>query len=775
LFNFHGRLRITEVSGWGKRTPILHPSVAGVDVTEAGYDDAYLRALQQVDVLTFGTRDESKMLMRRMVEQYSRLKYSPYRLLVRAVVLWAIAARSESHTADAVTGYNAAQLAQPMRLSDGGGFSAIARTQASTPGDVIYLRCETASDLELVEVARALSAVNCPVSTNMTIRQLWPKMSAPQVVYTSAVPAGMGTASFTSTTVEEFLYKFCGQFDCFDLLELAVVQVQQYLCRPNGAGVLGGASDITIGMPTSDLRIGAIGPLLAGVSAEGMRTTRYTLPQWAEFAYGAAARGCFVTAAYYEGLLQFDQTHPVAYTYSSYTMRGRVRALTDIRASRAMIEKYVAPILEPAGWDCWPTELRDVAPTNYTRFERRLFDGSRVPWWTNVIGHLTEGGAALLQDWARPAHIRDHVIPGDWYTYAMLQGATREQVTSAVRWLGAKVSYVMANTATTAVALSLPRPSVSRFMAVLKSEIVLSGRQRATACIQFPKTANGGAVFLRSIAQCTATVIKTNVADEELPAMAICIEGLAGGLQPGPAANEVDLTGAGDDDGSVLGDDVSPDRVREGPEQPADNIDWEEITGVLQQLGINTTASVFPAALSMGRERSNGPYLAAMQLERLSPSVLDKQPSDRRIAVARAVLMATTRLSPHVPEGSLAFGALQGRAMRIVMDSVAARHTAPDMEGQQQLDEAASAALEAGLAESRGVPAAHDDPDGTSESLQDFGVAPLSRGSGAEQAAVSNVPHPSRMATIGFLPPEPSAALSESQPTQGPVVQPPSE
>lgn len=776
VFGYGGKLQVTDFGNWATRTPILHPSVAGIDATEAGYDDAYLRALQQVDVLTFGTRDESKMIVRRMVERYSKIKYSPYRLLVRAVVLWAVASRNEHEDPGVHTAYAATDLPQPMRLSDTGGFSAIARAQYTAPGDVIYIRCDTVSELGTIDVARALTAQQCPVSTNMSVRQLWPALVGPQVVYTSATSAGMGAAAFDADTVEQFIYKFCTQFDCFDLLRVAMQCVQLYLVRPQRAGIWGGSTAVRIGMPPSDLRIGAIGPLLAGISAEGMRTERYLLPDWTDFAYGSAARACFAGAAYFEGLTKFDHAHPVAYTYSSYVKRGRMRMLSDLQASRAMIDAHAIPLLSQAGWECWPEQLRDVAPMHRKNFEAELFNGPAVPWWSNVIGHMAAEGAPLLADWSQPGHLKEFVDPSKWYTYDMLGGATQGQVTSAVRWLGAKITYVLSNGPFSLARCDVTVPTSTRFMAHLRPTVILNGRQKAVACMQFPSTANSGSIFLRAIARCQPAVLKHSAAKDALPAASLAVEMLDGSVPdqvlPISIAGPNEPSGRGDD---VFDQPLVPQEAELGAGL-RESIDWDDVTKKLKLVGVNTTATVFPAALQMGRETGNGPYTAAMQLGRVTTSHLERLGDGERVGVAQAVLLAGTRLAPHAGGESLNYGDLQAAAMRIVMASVAKRKHAPPALTQAEMDEQASSALTAGVsANGGGVPAAHDDPEPASESLPDFGEGRSGLTSEPGRPTASDVPDLSQTAKIGFLPPETTASLSFTHVTSRDAVRPQSE
>jgi hypothetical protein len=763
-YEYKGSIRIDNYGVWGTRTPILHPAVAGIDATEAGYDDAYLRALQQVDVLTYGTRDDSKMIIRRMVERYSKLRYSPVRLLVRAVVLWAIASRNEMAEDAERTVYSAHDLPQPTRLSDAGGYSVIARTQHTSPGDVIFVNCDSEADLSSVEVARALTAQRCPVRTRMSVQQLWPSLSSPRVVYMCTASAGMGTASFDAAAVEQFLYTFCSQFDCFDLLQTAVALVQTYLVRPIDAGILGGSSKIKIGLPASDLRVGALGPLLAGVSAEGMRTDRYLMPTWTEFAYGAAVRGCLVSASYHESLIKYDQAHPVAYTYASRVAKGRTRLLANYSASRSMIDQHVGEILEAAGWDCWPGELRNVAPVGYHGFEKELFNGSKVPWWTNVLGHMTEKGLPLVKDWARPAYFKEFVTPGRWYTANMLEGSTQGQFTSAVRWLHATASYVYNADIFTLRTVPIARSSTSRFMDVLKAQIVMNGRQKAAMCVQFNEKANEGSRVLRELGRANLAVIKQLKADVRPPAgdigMDLITDMPSGGPRmPGPDRSPpATPSGEGDDDlyHDAPDEPPAPEQERSEPEsQPEyqDTIDWDGVAARLQALGITSSPEVYRTALNRSREPGSQHEAVANALEQLDVKQVQAMSGKEKMESARAVMFAMTRLGPHLAADSRQFGGVQSEMVKIVMDDMykgrkLTAHT------QEELDEQATNALQEGNAAAGGVPEGHDDPEGPVETVQDFGPEPLGQGYPPELRRAEPVTAQSLMEPIGFLPPE---------------------
>jgi hypothetical protein len=785
-YNYAGKIKMLNYGSWGTRTPILHPAVAGIDATEAGYDDAYLRALQQVDVLTYGTRDDAKMIIRKMVERYSKLKYSPVRLLIRAVVLWAVASRNETAQQGFKTGYAAHDLAQPTRLSDAGGFSVIARTQQSSPGDVIFVQCEEAYDLSMVEVARALTARHCPVNSRMSVIQLWPELSAPRVVYMSDTSAGMGTATFDSSTVEHFLYNFCTQFDCFDLLQTAVTCVQMFLVRPAGAGLLGGARDVRIGLPNSDLRVGALGPLLAGISAEGMRTDKYIMPSWKEFAYGAAVRGCMVSASYHEALIKYDQAHPVAYTYASAAAKGRTRLLSVLSASRSMIDQHVDPILHAAGWECWPSELRNIAPISYKGFEKELFNGTRVPWWTNVLGHMTEGGLELVKDWARPAHMKEIVTPGRWYTAGMLSGATQGQITSAVRWLSARAAYVYNADIFTLRTIPIVNGTPSRFMAVLKPQIVMNGRQKAAICVQFNGGANEGAPFLRALGKAHLSAIKYVDPKSKVPVaqvgMDLINDDQGGHWSVGGPDHPLDgMPGTEEGAGPPMPDDfattaveVEPTESYVPPEQRSETIDWFGVTRELRELGIQSEPELFTEALLKAPEPGSVYESMANALESLDVRRVTGMTGQPRLDAARAVMYAMTRLGPHLSADSRRFGNVQGEMVKVVMEDIRPFKGKAVMHEQEELDAQASEALTEGNAAAGGVAEAHDDPEAQVETLQDFGTGPSGQDLPPERRYAEPVTAHSLMEPVGFLPPEASGPFTIQFETQDRAVGQPS-
>jgi hypothetical protein len=136
------------------------------------------------------------------------------------------------------------------------------------------------------------------------------------------------------------------------------------------------------------------------------------------------------------------------------------------------------------------------------------------------------------------------------------------------------------------------------------------------------------------------------------------------------------------------------------------------------------------------------------------------------------VLLAVTRLPPHLTSDFDNCTEVQGEAMRTLMEEAASKRRAPSAHSQEQLDQAATAALEQAAEAAGGVAEGHDDPEGEARSVEDFGVAQLPTDSGTElPTAISAVPH-FPLEQLGFRPPADSGPLDITYQTPDHAAQP---
>jgi hypothetical protein len=758
MFDYLGAITFRDGASWDTRTPILHPAVAAVDATQAGYDDAYLRAMQNVDILVGIQKDESRVAIRRMVERYSKLQYSPYRMLVRGAVLWAIVSRQEMKK-PGMTPYESTGCPLPVRIGDVGGYSNIARRQLDTMNDVAYIRCESANELYMVEVMHAMCSGECPVETDMTLQKLWPPLMSPYVLYTALEPVRFGTGKLDAYQIEATLQRFADVFDCHDLLQEALQAVQFFMCRPVQAGLLGGAGAVVWATPKSDMRIGAIGPLLAGVSAEGMRTTPFVFPRFTTYAYGAAVRGCFVTASYFEALLTYDDTHQVVRSVTGASQAKKYKLLADLNAGRHFMEKRVQPLAIEAGWNCLVRSLLSVTPRDTARFTDVLFRAANVPWWTNVIAHLRDGGHKFVSTWARPARIMGMPLANKWHNYRVLEGVTAKQMAAAVRWLGAEVRYCIDEYGRARRWEVMEAGSINRFLPNLMPVVKYGRGVLGVAAIRFTDAVYEGMTFLEMLGRSEVTIVKEDLVDE-LPSAIDMMEAF---LPDMPHLFE-------DAEGAALGEppqtpppsqpeDIGVGELEPPPPQPRDDVDWDKVAADLEYGRTHIEPAVLKTALTAGRWVSSPPYNAASLLASANIEArLKDMPPEVRIDYIRAMILAMGRLAVHAstPIVNESLAVQQRTAVSLLSSLYDAERPVVNWADEVEAEKAAEAVLAKSQEVNEGkVPVARDDPSGQSETVQDFGRGTSVIDLTAAAHSVTGVPQISQTGLITFGPPPP--------------------
>lgn len=746
-YAYRGSVQIRDGGNWDTRTPILHPAVAAVDATQAGYDDAYLRAMQNVDILVSLQRDESRVAIRRMVERYSKLTYNPFRLLFRGAVLWAITSVVEKNK-PGMSSYSVQGCSDPVRIGDVGGYAGVAHRQLDTVNDAAYIRCENAGELFMVEVMHAMCSSKCPIETDMTIGKIWPLLSSPYVLYTSAETLRFGTGKLDAYQIEATLRRFADIFDCHDLLKEALQAAQFFVCRPARAGVLAGAYNVNWMLPPSDLRVGAIGPLLAGISAEGMRTTPFPFPRASMFLYGAAVRACFITAGYYEALLKFDDTHPVAHSTLGATTLAKYRLLTMANSGRHFMEHSVAPIAKLAGWDCMGTALRYVYPRETAGYVRELFRAASVPWWTNVILHMHDSGSLFVQTWAKPARVVGMPTPNRWLSYQVLQGVTQHQLGAAVRWLGADVRYCIDEYGAQRRWMPIEVGSINRFIPNM-CPVVRVGRELiGIAAVKFSTAIYEGQKFIEALGQCMVTIVK-DAASDELPSAIDLME-----------MYQVDVRTAAEIQSAAATTPVSEDSPLEViVEQPVeDDINWDDVAADLARGGMSIQGAVLRTALTAPSHPMSPASNAASVLGSTDLGVkLKYMDSGDKRSFLRAVILAAGRLGVHAHSTLVNEQlAVKQRSALMALNSLAdTERPVLNWADEAAAEEAASAVLRESVGEAAMpvVPAARDDPDGGTMSVQDFGDGTSAQDSGGAVGPAANVEIRSLKAKVGFAPP----------------------
>lgn len=500
LFKYPLKVHFSCNGSWDARTPILHPAVGGMDVTAAGFDEAYIRALSNVGIILRGRQEDFTIWARQLITRYIKKKLHPFRLLVRGAALWTGAIIKELQGETLCSWSNVGQRSSPTMIRNTDTFAAFARDQLDAPSDVLYIRCESGDELHMVDVMQALASDVYPIDAEAAVSALWPNLNNPRVVYSSTDFLARPGGAFSAMEVYDTMVRYCDIHDCHDLWEQALQYVQAFVARPLQGAVLGGCFRIGSALPESNLLAGALGPLMSNVSAEGMRTLPIQQPNPKEYLYGGAVRGCYLSAAYFEALRARQDSHPVRVSVGTSNY-SHFRALLSARYARQFNGQEVAPKAATMGWDCLNEPLKWLAPLISQKTLPRLLDANKVAWWTCVLPHLPARGGTYLETWFKPS-IPD-MIPnsGRWYACRIVGVTTDEQVAAALRWFGVSVRYIIERSNGTISTIHLSPASAGRFLPTLKPYLSM-GSDVARASIKFPPGVAQRMELVRRLCRC---------------------------------------------------------------------------------------------------------------------------------------------------------------------------------------------------------------------------------------------------------------------------------
>jgi len=777
IFNYHyaGDIKFRAAGEWDHRTPILHPAVAGLDVTAAGFDEAYIRALSNMDVIITGRREEYTAWVRNIVTRSVKSQFHPFRVLVRAAALWGTLTLEEiSQPANRPWAADG-QRPLPKPLFNLSMYAAFCREQSEQGHDVLYTRCEDSAELFMVDVLQALCSDTFPIRSTMALARLWPALRMPRVAYSAPLLLERTGTPICANDVRDTMRRFCDMHDCHDLWKMAIQFAQCFVARPTASGVVAGTLKAGCALPESDMRIGAIGPLLAGVTAEGMKTEPFMLPSAEEFAYGGAVRGLFMTASYFEGLRGLVDNHPVRFAVGTARFE-HFENLASPRHARAFVEKAVAPRAAEAGWDCFVEPMRWITPMINRRNLSHVLNAGNVPWWTSVIPHLPEFGGEFLKDWLLPARLSERPDAGRWYACRILGITTEPQVAAALRWTRSELRYTVLNSSGSVRRVNVALASVNRFMPPVQPFVIV-GKDVAIASVKFPSEVVDSYELLRKLGNCQAELFYDyTTAWEDVTELLGDTSGTDGRL-----VRPVLETG---DDGELL----NPygellDRPVATPPTQASLFEnrRNQLRESLRIVSDTLTGSIFPEVLAADvASLGNDEFMRQL---RVSCSALTGPQADRvagsdglenQIKRLRAYCHLTTRAidltSHHLSSmggHNTTLGVNRANALQQLhhLERILA-HPPAAMEADAQTEEALET-LSGQLAavapvSAEAVTPAPDDPVTAESSPQGFGSATSPPGSESQPAPVGDVADLTVTGVaIGFLPPASSSRTPE--------------
>jgi len=569
--------------------------------------------------------------------------------------------------------------------------------------------------------------------------------------------------------VDEAMHRFCAGMNCHDLWRDALTLAQCFIGRPAGGGVLGGTHKVCVAIPPSDLRIGAIGPLLAGISAEGMRSTPIEIPARADFLYGGVVRSVFFSASYFEAIQNTRDAHPALLQ----TTRGngpQFRHLSQAATSRSLMHGRASRIAAEAGWDCFSENMLCVYPASHRQTAAEVFRPEKVPWWTNVIGHMGTAANKFLETWARPARPTTMPTPKVWYNHTAIGGATQLQIASSVRWLKAAVNYVAVSLPHGMVSVAIPLGSVNRFLPTLVPRILLADGSSSSAVLRFPRDVLTNIALVEQLGKSNVMVIPWHEDDVE---GAADLDELFG--PPAPAfggsimtteTKEVTPQQPLSDQTSDKGAPLPGPKTKE----PSDirtlptPTDWVQAVEDLQSPTVGRYLKAEHLADAAEGRRTAETEACAQSVGMVNASTLLRVTTDptETIRKARSLIRASEALMSVTRTGETLQNLTKNR--NFAMDTLATltRTVGPTTSWSElTAEDAASEALKQGVLSSPDPIAqgATDDPEGPTESLQDFGSATSPHASTTAIPVASGVaPVSAALPVLGFAPPEASSS-----------------
>jgi len=438
------RVEVQSLRGrdWDLRTPIMHSALAGLDATDAGFDEAYIRALNALSTLTSARRGEISPTGRNFIMRACRRQYAPGALLLRAAILWALLGLEGNGQERMHSWIITGDVQTTTRVDDTEILNGVLVETSREGTDVIYTRLHSADEAFMIDVMTALASSQPPTSRagEFGISYLWPKMNRPRVIFNASTAVGRPGGRISQASVWYAMERYCTIWDCHDLWQYCINTVQTMLLRPVDAGVLAGTKVIRLYWPESDLRAGAIGPFMAGISPEGMRTEPIPEPGWSAFLYGSAVKGGIFTASLYEVLRDQHDSHPAALAMG--VASGAVmNKLLYAHGNYALMTGMVKERMKTAGWDFMSPGLDCIGIGSSKKLLRTVLNNAAVPWWTTLARHVPLEKQQATEQWLSPAIVTGRPKVNEWYLYRHLGATTERHVAAALCWLKARVRY----------------------------------------------------------------------------------------------------------------------------------------------------------------------------------------------------------------------------------------------------------------------------------------------------------------------------------------------
>jgi hypothetical protein len=500
-------------SGWDARSPVLHPALTGLGATDAGFDEACLRALGALDHLFSGRRGDMHASTRAMLLRCVKGQLRPAAFLLRGAVMWACAQLEDGDRLGKRCWAVSGDTAAPIRLSDMEGLNAICHEVPCEANDVVYLRLDSPEEAYMLDVCLALCSDHMPLEVAETgIQALWPPMSRARVAYSADFWVGAFGGAISAADIWDAMDRFCSIWDCHDLWLDVLQTVQSLLLRPAGTGLLAGCSTIAVHWPASDMRVGVIGPLTAGTAPEGAQTAPIKEPPLDAYLYGAAVKGCMLSASAFEGIRRLHPAHLVSLAVGRADP-ALLNPMLSVTGARRFMENVVRAYLVEIGWDFMCHGIRSLGFFQSRHLLHLAADHTKIPWITQVVRHMTPSGVGRVGGWLRPSRPSSLPVPGKWYLFDHVGVVAPGHIYTALHWLGASVKYRVETPGLHVQAVDVTLPPPTRYPPIITPEYRAS-RLHAQVALRFTASGLDNLQLCEKLSKCTVHLLP--VVDDQL-------------------------------------------------------------------------------------------------------------------------------------------------------------------------------------------------------------------------------------------------------------------
>lgn len=461
-------------ASWDRRSMILHPAVAPLAVTDAGFDQAYLSALAAThQMMGQPQRADIQQVARDHLGIMIRQSISPFRLFLRGAALWHALAQSAKRDTAFVPLYRPKGIRDAKAIWTPSQFSSALTHHAEHPHDAVYVKLDDKVEAGILNAIVAMTADEFPLEAcRQNIGTIWPPMKSPIVYYTAQWSMTQVDAPISKANVWSALCRLADTYDAWDLLDEALRTVPVMTHRPEGMPSWMGRSNLVWNLPESRMQAGICGPLFSGVSAQGMKTVPIAEPDPRELLVEGCIRASFILAAAGLHLTHFLDSH-FALKGLKASAKTFVKNFASISYSRDFNDRCgsMAGVL---GWDrAMGRSIRDIRIPTSRSFVGSLLNSSAYPSTSVLLPWLNKArGGPDMGAFMRPAIPSIPARTTGWQSISVLGNISEHEVAACIMRVAVEVRFVVKYRNGKVVRVKGPeRLSVNRAMPLLAPEI----------------------------------------------------------------------------------------------------------------------------------------------------------------------------------------------------------------------------------------------------------------------------------------------------------------